>query len=446
MGASAQALIVVVTAALSHLSASSLAATRVAAASERRAQELAFMLRASQALSSTLEAREIVERAVRLSAEGVSQGAGRPPHAAFHELDPEGEKLRIVVVSEGTSPGVEGFEYELARNQAALGALRSGRAALVRPDHLGGRLHELARREGWQVLAMATVRAGSEVAGFLAATSRAGPAYDRRQLRLLEVLANLTALALGNAEHLNRERLHVERSEALERAKSDLLNLVSHELRSPLTVLAGYLSMLADGSLGEVGPGLGHQVLPVLRGKVTEMEILVEQMLEASRMEESRLVLAPRRVDLRELAADAVRSATTLAGVDHRIELVQPEEPVPVMVDPGRVGTILSNLLDNGVKYSPEGGEVTCAVAAADGQALVTVADRGLGIREEDLPKLFGRFGRLVTPENSHIAGTGLGLYLSRELARMHGGDITVESSAGKGSRFTLSLPLAAVG
>ena len=113
-----------------------------------------------------------------------------------------------------------------------------------------------------------------------------------------------------------------------------------------------------------------------------------------------------------------------------------------VDVDAGRVVTILRNLLDNALKFSPKGGEIRCSVSVSAGTARVHVVDHGLGIPPEQIHRLFTRFSRLVTPDNSHISGTGLGLYLSRELARLHGGDIRVTSKLGDGTRFVLSLPL----
>jgi signal transduction histidine kinase len=126
----------------------------------------------------------------------------------------------------------------------------------------------------------------------------------------------------------------------------------------------------------------------------------------------------------------------------HRLELELPREPVEVEADPERLATIVTNLVDNAVKYSPAGGEVRIKLGCADGTALVQVRDEGIGIGADDQAKLFTRFGRVVTPDSQDIAGTGLGLYLSRELARLHGGDITVDSAPGRGSTFTLSLPV----
>jgi signal transduction histidine kinase len=107
------------------------------------------------------------------------------------------------------------------------------------------------------------------------------------------------------------------------------------------------------------------------------------------------------------------------------------------------VRAIVDQLLDNAVKYSPDGGEIECTLARAEGRARLTVRDSGLGIDPANLEKVFSRFGRLVTPDNSHIPGAGLGLFLARENARRMGGDITVSSRPAKGSAFTLELPLA---
>ena len=105
---------------------------------------------------------------------------------------------------------------------------------------------------------------------------------------------------------------------------------------------------------------------------------------------------------------------------------------------------IISNLINNAIKYSPSGGVIECELTARAGIARLSVKDSGLGIAKEDLPILFTRFGRVSTPQTDHLPGTGLGLYLGRQLARLHGGEITVDSTSGKGSTFTLHLPLRA--
>lgn len=252
--------------------------------------------------------------------------------------------------------------------------------------------------------------------------------------RLRGYAANITAA-------LDRTRV-TERLAALEKTKTQFLNLASHELRSPLGVINGYLSMLEQGSLGQLKDS-GQRAVEVLKAKTLELNVLVAQMLDAARLEDGRLALKRDRLDLRELAGQAMRTVEPLAGPDHTLTLETPPIDVLVFGDADRITTIVSNLLENAIKYSPGGGKIRCVVSAADQVATLKVVDTGIGIAREDLPRLFNRFERIQHRETSHVSGTGLGLYLSRERARQHGGDILVESQLQSGSTFTLSLPLA---
>ncbi len=253
-------------------------------------------------------------------------------------------------------------------------------------------------------------------------------------------LTRLRTFATSVSAGLDRTVL-TERLTALERTKSEFLNLASHELRGPITLLRGYLSMISSGEFGELNPEV-TRALPVMQQKADQMNSMVDQMIEAARLEEGRLELHPADTDLRELAQRAVDMIQPFADQSHQLVLEQPPEAIRALVDQERIGTILGNLLSNAIKYSPSGGRVICSVLSKGAYGIISVTDEGLGIPPEQLDRLFTRFGRLVTRETEHIGGTGLGLYLSRELARLHGGDVTVESQPGRGSTFSLSLPL----
>lgn len=405
---------------------------------ERRLRELTFLLETAEQLAGTLDEERILRNVVAAAARAVARTAdGRPGRAAYHEL--RGDTLVIKVDSHDQS--TVGFEYPVERNPGGKRAIATGVATSVRPDELAGSVQELAIKLDVKVVLMAPVRVGDQrVVGLLAASHTDGDDVQRQELRLLEVLARLAGLAIGNAEHLRQEQKHVERIEALEKTKSQLLNVASHELRGPLTVARGYVSMLADGNLG-VLPEKPSEVVPIVAGKLTEMEMLVDQMLEASRLEEERMLLRRQRTDLRKLANEAVVVLRPLLSDGRRMILELPDREVPVTVDPVRVVTILNNLLTNALKYSPGGGDIRCRVSSTEERVRVSVRDRGLGISPENLDKLFTRFGRVVTSENANISGAGLGLFISRELAREHDGDITVISAVGRGSEFTLELP-----
>jgi signal transduction histidine kinase len=165
-------------------------------------------------------------------------------------------------------------------------------------------------------------------------------------------------------------------------------------------------------------------------------------MLDAARLEDGQLKLRRDHLDLRRVARDAIQVVQPITGPLHELSLETPATEVPVFGDVDRLMTIITNLLENAVKYSPDGGKIRCVVSSDAHAASVRVIDAGVGIAAEDLPRLFNRFERLQNRRTSHVGGTGLGLYLSRELARQHGGDIDVESQPGAGSTFTLTLPL----
>jgi PAS domain S-box-containing protein len=261
-----------------------------------------------------------------------------------------------------------------------------------------------------------------------------------------KVTRDITDRKLAAERRIDQQRHEAEtlredanRLSQLERTKSEFLNVASHELRGPIAVLRGYLSMLDDGTLSRDEL---PKVMPVMSGKLEQMELVVQQMLETARLEASRFELNTELVDVCRLVERVVGTQRVVAQDTHAISLSRPEEPVVVRGDRRRLETVVANLLDNAIKYSPEGGPVRCLVAPTRGRVFVSVEDTGLGIAEESMGRLFTRFGRIVTSENAHIDGTGLGLYLAREIARHHGGDILVESREGRGSRFTLALPI----
>jgi len=245
---------------------------------------------------------------------------------------------------------------------------------------------------------------------------------------------------LRNAERdaeVTRLHAHADRMAELERTKADFLNLASHELRGPMTVIRGYNSMLADGTLS---PGQFASVARLLDLKLAQMDRLIEQMLETARLEHDDLELAQETFDLRFVVQEQIDILRPLTR-DHRLVL-DAGDPAPlVRGDRTRISTVVANFLDNAIKYSPDGGEIRCSACLRDSRAIVSVRDEGLGIAPEHMPRLFSRFGRLPTEENMNIPGTGLGLFLCKEIANRHGGDITVRSKPGVGSEFTLTLP-----
>jgi len=226
------------------------------------------------------------------------------------------------------------------------------------------------------------------------------------------------------------------------RAKSEFLNMAAHELRTPLSVVSGYLAMLSEGSFG-VAPETWQMPLDMLAAKTGELNRIVDDLLMASRMDVGWLPEQMHVLDLREAIDAAQRRAeprAQLMQADLRVE----SEPKPVLVeaDPVHLGRILDNLINNALTYCREKPVITLALAGGE-LARLQVRDNGVGIPPDKREAVFERFVRLDDASIGPVPGTGLGLYISRELARRHGGSLELrESRPGDGSVFELRLPV----
>jgi signal transduction histidine kinase len=281
------------------------------------------------------------------------------------------------------------------------------------------------------------VRAEGGVIGLLVITGEDG--LDDEQRGRLMMVASILGVGIGQAASVDELQKEAERSRRLERLKSEFLNIAAHELRSPLGIIRGYASMLSEGMLPEPDRRVA---LTRIAEKAEEMARQISEMLETARLETLGLELELEPVDLVDVIDDAVRSMQPLVGADHRFVVAPMTDAIAVVADRRRLTTTLINLIDNAIKYSPAGGDIEIGCEHDGRAASIFVRDHGIGINAEQAHLLFTRFGRLVTPETSHIRGTGLGLYLARETARLHGGDILVTSTPGGGSTFTVVLPL----
>jgi signal transduction histidine kinase len=248
---------------------------------------------------------------------------------------------------------------------------------------------------------------------------------------IARVRANLELARLRN------ELAETKAEASLAGARRDFMNMAAHELRSPLAVVTGYLSMLQDGTITPDSREF-PATLATIGTKAKEATTLVERVLVAARLEADRLTLERIQVDLRELAEQAVNRAKPLANLaGERLTLQVPSSPVPVNVDPRYVGMILDNLVSNALLHGA--GGVLVSIPAED-EPSILVRDSGRGVSADLRERIFEPFIRA----EEHIrgsGGTGLGLSISRGLAEAHGGTLTLEQAAGPGAVFVLRLP-----
>jgi signal transduction histidine kinase len=375
---------------------------------------------------------------------------------AIYLIDEPAGVIRLRGIHGQRSKAWEGHTMSLDRGMNAM-AIRTGQIQRV-DDYLSLQPELRAQTsvvedEPMRAVITAPLAHRDKRLGSVGAVRREPRPFSDRDLVLLEMLADHASIAVANAlayEELEKLRArettqlreHGDRMVALERAKSEFLQLASHELRSPIAVVRGYLSMLQDHS---VGPAELDRVLPILLGKTQQMNLLINEMLETARLESGPMNLELRLMDLRSIVQSSVARMQPLVAPTSPIVIEVPPTPVLVRVDLARMDTIIANLIDNAIKYSPHAPQVACVLAVRDGHAELAIRDRGIGIRDEDLPKLFHRFSRISNEATRAIGGTGLGLYLAGELVRRHGGHISVRSKPGVGSVFAVVLPLATV-
>jgi len=215
------------------------------------------------------------------------------------------------------------------------------------------------------------------------------------------------------------------------------VSIVSHELRTPLVSVKGALDLVLDATLGPINDEQ-HEYLDIVQGNVNRLSELITTILDVSKIESGRLSLVRQRMDVPQLIEASLKSYKGLSGSR---TFTADLAPVPaVFADPSRILQVVSNLLTNAVKFTPEQGTITVAVAPQDGMVAVSVQDTGVGIAEGDLPKLFQKFSQ-VGEKEAKRTGTGLGLVLCKQLIELHRGTIAVSSELGKGTRFTFTLP-----
>jgi PAS domain S-box-containing protein len=274
--------------------------------------------------------------------------------------------------------------------------------------------------------------------GVLVAGVNPGRPLDTDHLTFFELLAGQVATAIQNARSIEEEKKRADALAEIDRAKTAFFSNVSHEFRTPLTLMLGPLEdLLAKPELRRED----HEQLEIAYRNSLRLLKLVNSLLDFARLEAGRLAAHYAPADLATLTADVAssfRSAIESAGLEFAVNC-EPL-PEPVYVDREMWERIVLNLLSNAFKFTFEGG-VSVRLRAEDGQAVLSVRDTGIGIREDELPRIFERFYRVEDAPGRTYEGSGIGLALIQEYVKLHGGSIRASSRVGEGSTFTIALP-----
>ena len=291
---------------------------------------------------------------------------------------------------------------------------------------------------------MALPRAAGSPQGLLAFGPKlSGHRFTREDIDLLETLAGELGLNLGRIriqEAMIYERASREKSEELVRLKTEFISSVAHELRTPVTSLNGLSGLLRSGKIGD--PAKRDRLLALLAGECSRLTRFLRNVLDFGKIEGEVKAYELKETDLAPLVrevVDLVRESQPEGGASVQVEA--PETPVLVRADPDAVRQALLNLLDNALKYSPEGKDVTVRLAREGEAAAIAVRDRGFGIGPEDRERIFEAFFRSRRAVEHDPTGVGLGLRIVRHIMDAHGGHVEVDSEPGRGSTFRLVFP-----
>ncbi|MGF7211976.1 PAS domain S-box-containing protein [Skermanella aerolata] len=404
-----------------------------------------------QELAARASEARTIEAACARSVEALETNRRDLPFAMIYMIDPATGRATLAGTS-GIEPGHDAAPLEVDLNDPSavwpLGEAMAGNAAVVVPD-LSGRFRNCLPSGAWdqpptQAIALPVTPAGqSGRAGVLVAGLNPCRLFDEGYQGFMSLVAGQVAAAIGNAQAYEEERRRAEALAEIDRAKTAFFSNVSHEFRTPLTLMLGPLEDLT--AMKDLSPK-GREAVEVAHRNSLRLLKLVNMLLDFSRIEAGRAQAAFEPTDLATLTADlasSFRSACDKAGLELIVDC--PPLPRQVHVDREMWEKIVLNLISNAFKFTLAGSiTVSLRPSADDASARLAVSDTGTGIAADELPRLFERFHRVEGAQGRTHEGSGIGLALVQELANLHGGSASAESILGQGSTFTITVPFGA--
>ena len=405
-------------------------------------------LRLLREIGETSSKTHTPEQVCEAAAACISGNARDLPFALLYLTDEDGKTARLVAQA-GIDPGSPGADLAIdLDDQAPLWPLaeaaRDGKFTVL--DHLAARFGRLPSGD-WDrpperaVIVPLSEQGQSGVAGFLIAGLNPYLLFENDYWGFIDLLSSQITAGIANARAYQKERQRAESLAEIDRAKTLFFSNVSHEFRTPLTLMLAPIEEMLSEAASAADQG-ARQRLELVHRNALRLLKLVNALLDFSRIEAGRVRARYQRTDIAGYTADLAsnfRSATDSAG----LKLVVDCTPIkaPVFIDRDLWETIVLNLVSNAFKFTFE-GRIAVSIAERDGFAELCVADTGIGIPSEQLPLLFERFHRVEGARGRTFEGTGIGLALVQELIKLHGGSISVESVPGAGTTFHVRIPL----
>lgn len=417
-------------------------------------EHLALLRRIDRLIVRQTKFEQLAEETTEMLAE-TSEMLG----ASVSIFDPDG-RVRVVAVSPSLLQWSRSMHKllgtsKLARHSLTTEALETGKVvsgtelrSFVAPQLTAKSADAVQRELGIKTVAVYPIHVAGVVSGAVTFFLDADP-VDRKVRDLMQSVSDELGVALQNARLVDRLE-HAK--EALERANDDLqradavkdefISIASHQLRSPLTAIKGHLSMLLEGDYGEIS----RRQLPALKRlaqSTNEVINILNDMLSVSRINAHQLELNKTTVEPEDLVRDVVSELRPLAQLKSlKITVDLPARPIgSIQADGLRIRQVMVNFLDNAIKYTPR-GHVKVTLSRQKDNLIFLVKDNGIGIPETELQKLFSKFYRASNAKEVSASGSGLGLFVARQIIAQHGGDCIIDSREGRGSTFGFTIPI----
>lgn len=410
-------------------------------------ERLSLLYRSAQSISGELELDAILETTAAEAAKAVGSEVSllslieddQFKWCAAYGLDiAEMKNVRLAADS--------GIGGEVARRKRAVLMPPRENASEHELDLLANDAVVQATDVDWAVVI--PMIAGDRVVGAMGLTRPgSGRELSSEDVLLLEAIGRQAGVAIQNARLYDETRNHLEALEkahrelqVLDNMKSDFVSTVSHELRSPLAVIEGFAQTMSE-HFDRIDRETHRESIEIILKKSIALEGLIENILDMSRIEDGRLEVQREPFDILELCYKMREDQERIHEI-HQVVIHTEVEPLIVMADKEKTEVALGNLVRNAIKFSPDGGAVTISVKQVGVTAEVSVADTGIGIEPDQFEKIFDRFYQVDSSETRSFPGSGLGLYITREIVQSMGGTVRVESEPGKGTTFTFTLPV----
>jgi PAS domain S-box-containing protein len=417
---------------------------RLLEAVTRRGREFESLLQIGRGIVERLELSELLPLVTR----SVNRIMGTHLCALLLR---RGDELRLVAHEGLDAEVVRAFDHLRVGDSLSGWVAQHGRPLAV-PDMKKdprAKFAEITERHGYRSFLCVPLRRGTDSIGTLEVVTKEPRRFGADEQELMAAFADQAAVAIENARLFEEARSHLAateeanaRLEELDRLRRQYLRNMSHEFRTPLTVIKGYVEYLL-----ETGPPEGRAFRDVMKilGESSDRVIdLVDTLIEVSRVEQGtpQETLQIQSIDVKDLAVSSLEPLRALAGKKNiSLELDFPDEVLTVKGDGGLLLQVVRKLVDNALKYSPQGSRVVIRLRGEADALSLEVEDAGIGIAPEHVPKIFEKFYTVDGSLTRRVGGTGVGLYLVREIVRLHNGSVDVHSRPGRGSIFSVKLP-----